>query len=130
MRKAAGLYKQFQPDKYELSSSKGQVKIFGRKIGPPSKRITLHQKGLKITGAQIIRIDKRGNQEFAAARINHLPTFEQVRLHSQETLFPGTYEITIDFLAKPNQQTESPKRNLFPCIDEPEAWTNATIEIT
>ncbi len=130
MPKATRLHKSFQPEKYELNSSKGQVKIFGKKIRAPSKRLTFHQKGLKIISAKITRKDKRGEQEFTVARINHLPTFQQVRLHTNETLFPGIYEITVDFLAKANRTTESRKRELFPCIDEPEAWANATVETT
>ena len=122
MRKVAKLYAWFQPERYELDTSKGRVKIFGNKIKPPSKRITLHQKGLKITEAQIVRHDKKGDQKFAVARINHLPTFEQVRLHAKETLFPGHYEIIINFSPKPKLKSKLPKRQLFPCIDEPEAW--------
>ena len=122
MRKGTKLYAQFQPERYEVNPSKGRVKIVGNKTAPPSKRITLHQKGLKITGAQIIRHDKKGDQQFTIARINHLPTFEQVRLHSQETLFPGHYEIMINFSPQPKLESGLPKRELFPCIDEPEAW--------
>src|SRR3989344_6335309 len=115
-----GLHIRFQPESYEVNPSKGRVKIVGNKMAPPSKRITLHQKGLKITGARIIRHDKKGDQVFTIARINHLPTFEQVRLHSQETLFPGPYEIIINFSPKPELGSKLPKRELFPCIDESE----------
>ena len=107
-----------------MNPSKGQVKIVGNKLAPPSKRITLHQKGLKITSARIIRHDKKGDQQFTIARINHLPTFEQVRLHAKETLFPGHYEIIINFSPKPKLESKLPKRELFPCIDEPEAWAS------
>ncbi len=112
-----------------LNISESRVQIVGKKIGPPSKRISLHQKGLKITGAQISRQDKRGVQDFSVVRINHLPTSEQVRLHTKETLFPGYYEISLNFLPKHDFKSDLPKRELFPCIDEPEAWDSASFEI-
>ena len=119
-----GLHIRFQPESYEVNPSKGRVKIVGNKMAPPSKRITLHQKGLKITGARIIRHDKKGDQVFTTARINHLPTFEQVRLHTKETLFPGHYEVMINFSPQPKLESGLPKRELFPCIDEPDAWSS------
>lgn len=125
MSKALQLLNHFQPERYELDSPQGQIKISGKKVGPPSKRITLHQKGLKITNAQIVRRDKKGDREFSIARINHLPTFEQVRLHTRETLFPGHYEVIIDFSNSHKPSPEAPKREQFPCIDEPEAWESA-----
>ena len=93
------LLKGFQPIKYMLGA--GQVRIFGNKTSPPAKRITLHQKALKITDAKIVRHDKKGDQEFDVVRINRLPTMQQVRLHTKETLFPGHYEITISFKGDP-----------------------------
>lgn len=128
---------QFLPSKYKLtlieakgdSDAEGLITITGQKLPPPSKRITLHQKGLKITEAQVVRRDKKGDQQFKVARINHLPTFQQVRLHTKETLFPGYYEITLNFSPKHDLKSNLPKRELFPCIDEPEAWDNASFEI-
>lgn len=99
MKKEVEIYKHFQPKRYELGSD--FVKITGQKLPPPSKRITLHQKGLKVTGAKIIRHDKKGDQEFEVVRINHLPTMRQARLHTKETLFPGHYEITVFFGGDP-----------------------------
>src|SRR5258708_934229 len=97
------LYEFFRPSKYTLILGRGscQLVVEGRKVGRPSKRITLHQKGLKVISAQIIRKDKKGDQQFEAIRINHLPTLQQVRLHTEETLFPGYYEVTIHFVPKP-----------------------------
>lgn len=126
-KKNIDLYKLFKPEKYKLVNNK--LKIVGKKVGPPSKRITLHQKGLKITEAQIVRHDKKGDQQFEVARINHLPTMQQVRLHTSETLFPGYYEITLNFSPKRDLKSNLPNRELFPCIDEPEAWANASPEI-
>lgn len=111
---------------YELSV--GKINIIGKKMPPPAKRITLHQKGLKILGARIIRHDKKGNHEFTVSRINHLPTMEQVRMHTNETLFPGAYEVTVLFQGGSND-TASPKRQQFPCIDEPQAWAKSQITI-
>lgn len=129
MPKITKLSLRFQPEKYELDVSGGCVRVYGKKIGPPSKRITLHQKGLKVTSAKIARRDKKGEQKFTVVRINNLPTLQQVRLHSDEMLFPGYYEITINFYLKNAPKSKLPKRELFPCIDEPEAWANATVEI-
>jgi len=112
-----------------LSGSDCQLIIEGKKLPPPSKRITLHQKGLKISSAQIVRRDKKGNREFRVARINHLPTLQQVRLHADETLFPGYYEIIINFSPKCDPKSKLPKRELFPCVDEPEAWDGASFEL-
>src|SRR3989338_10410366 len=95
-KRTSNLYKSFQPHSYKLTlitakgdtGAEGLVTITGQKLPPPSKRITLHQKGLKITDAQIIRRDKKGNQQFKVSRINHLTTFEQVRLHTAGMLYP------------------------------------------
>ncbi len=130
-KRATWLYRSFQPEEYRLTldGNKCWLVITGRKLPPPSKRISLHQKGLKITGAKITRLDKKGSTEYEVVRINHLPTFEQVRLHTKEILFPGYYEIAISFSPKPKPKSKLPKRQLFPCIDEPEAWDNANFEI-
>lgn len=137
MGKATNLYALFRPEKYELDIIEGRVIIFGKKIGPPSKRITLHQKGLKITSAKITRLDKKGATEHDVARINHLPTFEQVRLHTADMLYPGPYIIELSFQldaqkikALKNLGASMPGRDLMPSIDEPEAWTNAKIVIS
>jgi len=132
MKHGESLAKLFLPESYKLTliqpkgdtDAEGLVTITGKKLPPPSKRITLHQKGLKITGARIIRHDKKGDQVFTTARINHLPTFEQVRLHTKETLFPGHYEVMINFSPQPKLESGLPKRELFPCIDEPDAWSS------
>lgn len=137
MKHRESLASLFVPKGYKLTlipvkgdtDAEGLITISGQKLPPPSKRITLHQRGLKITSAQIIRHDRKGDQEFTIVRINHLPTFEQVRLHTKETLFPGHYEIIINFSAKPKLKSTLPKRELFPCIDEPEAWAMVKLTI-
>ena len=60
------LYFTFQPQTYDLSldindsalAFSGQVIILGRKIGRPSKRITLHAKGLKIQVPKLLSTTK------------------------------------------------------------------------
>lgn len=123
-----------QPRSYNLEGT--ELRIIAKKIGPPSKRITLHQKGLKIIGAKITRLDKRGTAEYETVRINHLPTFEQVRLHTKETMYPGPYQIELEYTLNPAKlkilqalDTKKPDRTLMPSIDEPEAWAEAIVEI-
>lgn len=91
---------------------------------PPSQRITLHQKGLKIISAKIFRRDKAGQKEYEIKRINHLPTFEEVRLHTKELLYPGDYEIVLEYKLK-KSGAPKPSREFLPSIDEPEAWQNS-----
>jgi len=137
-KKNISLYGLFQPQSYRLSidGNKCQLVITGKKLPPPSKRITLHQKNLKITSAKIIRQDKRGSTEHEVIRINHLPTLEQVRLHTAGMLYPGVYVIELNYQLNPNKLQQfkkigdkKPSRDLLPSIDEPEAWDSASFEI-
>ena len=124
----------FLPERYELSLSGSECRlvIAGQKLPPPSKRISLHQKGLKIISAKIVRVDKRGPKEYEVIRINHLPTIQQVRLHSKELQYPGNYQITLHY--RLDQQKikqlsgvgDKPNRELVPSVDEPEAWAAAS----
>ena len=125
----------FLPESYELSLSgnESQVVINGRKLPPPSQRISLHQKGLKIIKAEIVRADKRGPKEDEVIRINHLPTIQQVRLHTKELQYPGNYQVTLYYRLshdKIKQLSElghnKPNRELVPCVDEPETWAAAS----
>ncbi len=153
------LFTQFQPENYQLflaldgdaMAFTGNVTITGKKVGRPSQRITLHQKGLKITAATITRHDKKGDQVFEVARINLQKSFDEVRLHTDEKLFPGNYTITLEFSGQIHEvmhgiypcnytvDGESKKliatqfeshhaREAFPCVDEPEA--KATFDLT
>jgi aminopeptidase N len=123
----------------------GQVKIQGKKVGRPSQRLTLHQNGLKITSASLTKLDnKAGAQTIDVTRINTQKSFDELRLHTSEQLFPGEYVVEIEFSAKITEpmhgiypcnfkldgqsrqliatQFESHHaREAFPCIDEPEA---------
>jgi aminopeptidase N len=146
------LIKQFAPANYDITldlnetelTFQGNVIIKGKKVGRPSKRITLHQKGLTIASASITKHDKRGDTTASPSRIVHHASYDEVRLHSDETLYPGNYTIELEFSGtitkpmdgiypcffkhegKPKQllatQFESHHaREAFPCIDEPAA---------
>lgn len=127
---ATSLYKFFQPASYKLAVAENHCQLFieGRKLSPPSKRITLHQKGLKIESAKITRLDKRGAADYEIARINHMPTFEQVRLHTNEIMYPGPYVIELACSPAPTGK-DLKSRDSIPCIDEPEAWASSLIEL-
>jgi aminopeptidase N len=160
MRKVNRLYSQFRPEHYELflepsrekSTFHGSVIISGRKIGRPSRRITLHQKDLKVTSAKLKKHDKKtGESVIAIDHINTHKSFDELRLHTSEQLFPGDYEIELEFSGRITEpmhgiypcnfeiggqkkqliatQFESHHaREAFPCIDEPEA--KATFGLT
>ena len=125
----------FLPERYELSLSGNeyQLVIAGQKLPPPSKRISLHQKSLKVESAEIVRVDKRGSTEYEVMRINHLPTIQQVRLHTKELLYPGRYQIVLNYKLSSDKVKQlsrlgdnKPNRELVPSVDEPEAWTIAS----
>jgi aminopeptidase N len=153
MKSVKRLYQEFQPERYEINldldresmSFTGGVKIAGRKTGRPSRRLTLHQSGLKITSAKLVKIDKKsGEQPMDITRINTQKSFDELRLHCADRLFPGEYVVEIEFSGKITEpmhgiypcnfkldgkdkqliatQFESHHaREAFPCIDEPEA---------
>lgn len=141
MAKRSGqLFSYFHPEKYELhlhtqdksQSSTGHVKIEGIKVGRPSKKLTFYQKGLKIQAAKITAPSKKGDREYRISRINHIKSFEEVRLHTEELLYPGPYRVEIYFNTS-SETDRMPKlqisRKSFPCIDEPEAKTVASLKI-
>lgn len=153
MKTERQLYGNFRPEHYRLhlkynhdqQTFTGHVRITGKKLGRPSHRLTFHQKGLKILNAKITRYDKAGATVVELARINHHRSFEQARLHSRHILYPGNYEITLNFFGKITAVTrpileasdlsESLKnligsgraREIFPCIDEPASQAKITI---
>ncbi len=161
MKKVPRLYAQFVPENYNLSldvdpkamTFEGSVVIGGRKTGRPSKRLTFHQHDLKITEATVIYHDKKDEKTIVIDRINHHGSYEEVRLHSETTLFPGRYAITLRFKGKITRQMngiypcffeEAGKqkkiiatqfeshhaREVFPCIDEPEAKATFELELS
>ena len=158
-KKVRRLFQLFQPEHYDLTivpdraraTFSGSVTITGKKVGRPSERLTFHQKDLRITKATITRHDKKGAQDFPVCRINNQKSFDEVRLHAAEQLYPGSYTIKLEFTGKITRamngiypcsfeddgvqkqiiatQFESHHaREAFPCIDEPEA--KATFDLT
>lgn len=146
------LFQQFQPKAYNLEldidpedmTFKGSVEITGKKVGPPSSRLTFHQSRLKVTEASIIRHDKKGSQAMDVERINTQASFSEVRLHTAQTLYPGEYTVTMQFSGSITENMEGIypcfyrhegkdkkliatqfeshyARAAFPCVDEPEA---------
>lgn len=153
------LLEQFAPENYELEialdpenkSFSGSVIIKGKKTGRPSQRITLHQKGLKIGPATIIKHDKSGDKQMKITRTNCHESYNEVRLHTEEIVYPGIYSIEVTFSGKITDQMHGlypcyfeldgkkkfllatqfeshHAREVFPCIDEPSA--KATFDLT
>jgi len=154
------LYKDFKPESYDLQLSlhpstlnfEGKVKIKGKKTGRPSNRLTFHQKDLNILSAAVIYTDrKRQSMPIEIVRLNRHSSFDEIRLHSRQQLFPGEYTVEMTFSGKitdpmdgiypSTYEAKSGKkiilttqfeshhaRQAFPCIDEPEA--KATFELT
>ncbi|HUC95591.1 MAG TPA: M1 family metallopeptidase [Candidatus Saccharimonadia bacterium] len=153
------LYRGFRPESYTLKLSPntntesftGSVVIEGLKVGPLSKRITLHQKDLKIKSSKIFYITKNDRLPIQVDRINCHKKYDEVRFHSKANLRNGKYIIELEFDGKISKnlngiyiseykeknkthkviatQFESHHaREVFPCIDEPEA--KATFDLT
>ena len=152
------LYKNFAPSVYNITLAiskrelkfNGKVEVIGRRIGRPSNRLVVHaeKKYIKIISAKITNLKpKKGeNGELKISRIYHHPSAQEVRLHCNDTIYPGQYKVEIEYQAtipekeldglyKSNFVDENGKedyllttqfeshfaRNAIPMIDEPEA---------
>ena len=138
------------PDKQNMTFT-GRVVISGHKTGRPSQRLTFHQKELTITEAKVVYHGKNGKEAIAIDRINTHKAFDEVRLHADKLLYPGDYVVTLEFSGVITRamngmypcdfthndinkqliatQFESHHaREVFPCIDEPEA--KATFDLS
>jgi aminopeptidase N len=132
------------PDKHRMTFS-GHIEIEGYKRGRPTKRIVLHVKNLKIKSVNLIQLDKTQPKTLKLIRIVNHVRYDELRLHCLDSLRPGTkYRIEIEYNGRITRQmnglypcfyTENGQqeiilatqleshhaREVFPCIDEPEA---------
>jgi aminopeptidase N len=161
-KKVKRLFAQYAPENYKIhltiSEDKlaftGSMTITGRKTGRPSKRITLHQKGLKISNVTLLHTNKASDvTEIPVKRLVLQQKFDEARIHTETTIYPGSYAISIDFSGSITKnmdgvypcyykeggvtkelvatQFESHHaREAFPCIDEPEAKATFDLSIT
>src|SRR5476649_1425367 len=103
IKKVKRLFESFQPQHYildlkpnrETMKFSGSVVISGQKLGRPSQRLTFHQVGLGVSLAHLTFHDKKGDREIVIDRINNHKSFDEVRLHAKEMLFPGRYTVSL-----------------------------------
>lgn len=137
----------------ETKKFSGTVTIRLRKTGPPSQRITLHQKALNIQSAILTRHDKKGDEQITIDRINTHNAFDELRLHTDKKIFAGQYTVKITFdgritdpmnglypcyFTHDGQQKQllatqfesHHAREVFPCIDEPDAKATFDLVLT
>ena len=146
------LYDSLHPLRYELDLSlnskaatfEGILNLTFIKVKRPSKRITLHLKDLNVLSATLVKKEKNSDRTINIVRINIQKTYDELRLHCDELLFPGEYLLKLSYSGKINEQMNGiypsyfknkkkseiiiatqfeshHAREAFPCIDEPEA---------
>lgn len=161
MKKVKRLYDQFKPTNYVLDlrpnkddmTFTGKVVISGHKTGRPSQRLTFHQKDLSFDKASVVYKGKKNKEVITIDRINNHNSFDEVRLHADRLLFPGDYEVTLEFsgvitramngmypcdftidgtdkMLIATQFESHHAREVFPCIDEPEAKSTFDLILT
>ena len=128
MPKARKLSDVFEPSKYLLSQANDGIHltITGQRKGRPSKRLTLHSKGLKVISAGIGSKSKNKEFTYEVQRINHIPSFEEVRLHTSSLQFAGDFTLIIKYRGKTLEQIRAhldgqgpyKLREHLPSIDE------------
>jgi hypothetical protein len=119
----------FMPSAYCLSAGEaGLVKltIYGSRTGRPSKRLALNVDNLKVINAAITSEAKNKTIAYEVVRINHLPTIQEVRLHTKNLQYPGPYRVDLTYSGvgieqiKVGLSTEPGNLRLYmPSIDEP-----------
>lgn len=155
------LFNEFKPSNYQLDlipdretmTFNGIVKIDGQKTGRPSQRFTFHANGLKIIKATITKHDKSGDKTIPVKRLNIHKSLDEIRIHTNELVYPGRYSLRIDFDGQITRQMSGiypcffkhngknktiiatqfeshHAREVFPCIDEPEAKATFDLSLT
>ena len=141
---------ELNPDKIN-NTFHGSVIIAGKKVGRPSKRLTFHAKDLKVNNVKVTFKHKGDTTNLEPNRIATHKKYDELRIHFDQLIYPGEYTVEITFsgkITRPmnglypcffNQEGQDQillatqfeshhAREVFPCIDEPEA--KAVFELT
>jgi aminopeptidase N len=100
------LYRFIKPIKYtidlDINDQKlifsGEEEIIFEKLKNPTKRLTFHQKNLKISKVNVFKYDSNNNlQELKLSRINVHRKYDELRIHFDFLIYPGKYLIKISY---------------------------------